>query len=41
MIKSNLVLKKLRIDKKEFITSEELKRYCKSMGLNYEKIIRS
>jgi predicted transcriptional regulator of viral defense system len=40
MIKSNLVLKKLRIDKKEFITSEELKRYCKSMGLNYEKIIR-
>jgi predicted transcriptional regulator of viral defense system len=33
VIKSNLLLKKLAIDKKEFITSEELKRYCKIMGL--------
>ena len=40
MIKSNLLLKKLRLDKKEFITSEELKRYCKSMTLNYEKTIK-
>src|SRR4030043_563174 len=40
MIKSNLLLKKLAIDGKEFITSEELKRYCKSMGLNYEITIR-
>jgi predicted transcriptional regulator of viral defense system len=40
MIKSNFLLKKLNIDEKEFITSEELKRYCKSMGLNYEITIR-
>jgi len=40
MIKSNFLLKKLKIDEKEFITSEELKRYCKSMGLNYEITIR-
>jgi predicted transcriptional regulator of viral defense system len=40
MIKSNLLLKKLAIDKKEFITSEELKRYCKNMSLTYEITIR-
>lgn len=40
MVKSSFLLKKLSIDKKEFITSEELKRYCKSMGLNYEITIR-
>jgi len=40
MIKSNFLLKKLKIDEKEFITSEELKRYCISMGLNYEITIR-
>ncbi len=40
MIKSNFLLKKLKIDGKEFITSEELKRYCKSIGLNYEITIR-
>jgi len=40
MVKSSLLLKKLRLDNTEFITSEELKRYCKSMGLNYEKTIR-
>jgi len=40
MIKSNFLLKKLKIDRKEFITSEELKRYCKSMGLNYVITIR-
>jgi predicted transcriptional regulator of viral defense system len=40
MIKSNFLLKKLKIDRKEFITSEELKGYCKSMGLNYEITIR-
>jgi len=40
MIKSNLMLKKLRIDKKEFVNSAELKRYCKAMGLNYEKTIK-
>lgn len=40
MVKSSLLLKKLRLDNTEFITSEELKRNCKSMGLNYEKTIR-
>jgi len=40
MIKSNLLLKKLRLDKKEFFTSEEVKRYCKSMNLNYKKTIK-
>lgn len=40
MIKSNLLLKKLAIDRKEFITSNELKRYCKNMGLRYEITIR-
>jgi len=40
MIKSSILLKKLRLDKKEFITSEELKHYCKAMALNYGKIIK-
>jgi predicted transcriptional regulator of viral defense system len=40
MIKSNLLLKKLAIDRKEFITSDELKRYCKNMSLRYEITIR-
>jgi predicted transcriptional regulator of viral defense system len=40
MVKSSLLLKKLRLDNTKFITSEELKRYCKSMGLNYEKTIK-
>jgi predicted transcriptional regulator of viral defense system len=40
MTKSNLLIKKLAIDKKEFTTSEELKRYCKVMDLNYEITIR-
>lgn len=40
MIKSSILLKKLRIDQKEFITSEELKRNCKTLALNYEKTIK-
>lgn len=40
MIKSSLLLKKLRLDKKQFITSEELKHDCKLMSLNYEKTIK-
>ena len=40
MIKTSLLLKKLRIDEKEFVTSDELKRYCKSMGLSYETAIK-
>jgi predicted transcriptional regulator of viral defense system len=40
MRKSSLLLKKLRIDEKEFVTSVELKRYCKSIGLDYEAAIK-
>jgi predicted transcriptional regulator of viral defense system len=40
MIKSSILLKRLRLDKKEFITSEELKRHCKTLTLNYEKTIK-
>ena len=35
-----LLLKKLRMDEKEFVTSAELKQHCKSMKLNYETVIR-
>lgn len=38
-MKTNLLLKKLHIDGKEFLSSEELKRYCRSMGLDYENVI--
>ncbi len=40
MIKSSILLKRIRIENKEFITAEELKRYCKLMSLNYEKTVR-
>lgn len=40
MRKSSLLLKKLWIDGKEFVTADELKRHCQSMGLNYENTIR-
>jgi predicted transcriptional regulator of viral defense system len=40
MTKSNLLLKKLALDRNEFITSDDLKRYCKAMGLSYEITIR-
>ena len=40
MRKTSLLLKKLRIDEKEFVTSVELKQYCTAMDLNYEKAIK-
>jgi len=40
MGKSNLLLRKLAIDKKEFTTAPELKKYCKTLNLNYETTIR-
>src|SRR3990170_4591187 len=40
MKQTSLLLKKLRMDKKEFVTSDELKGYCKSMGLSYAKTIK-
>ena len=39
-MKTSLLLKKLRMEEKEFVTSKELKRYCKSMKLSYEMVIR-
>jgi predicted transcriptional regulator of viral defense system len=39
-MKMSLLLKKLRMEGKEFVTSAELKRYCRSMKLNYESVIR-
>ncbi len=39
-MKMSVLLKKLRMDEKEFVTSSELKLYSKSMKLNYESVIR-
>src|SRR4030065_2139249 len=39
-MRMGVLLKKLRIEKKEFITSKELELYCKSMKLNYTTVIR-
>ncbi len=36
----NLLIKKLRIENKEFITSEELKAYCKATGKDYTSAVR-
>ena len=36
----SLLRRKLWIDKKEFVTAEELKIYCKTMKLNYEMVVR-
>ncbi len=39
-MKTNLLLKKLHLEGKEFVTSAELKQYCRLMKLNYEIAIR-
>jgi len=39
-MKMSLLLKKLRMEEKEFVTSTELRLYCKSMKLNYESVVR-
>ena len=39
-MKMSLLLKKLHIEEKEFVTSAELRRYCKPMGLKYETVVR-
>jgi predicted transcriptional regulator of viral defense system len=36
----SLLLKKLRIENKEFLTSEELKEYCKAARVSYESAVR-
>ncbi len=38
-MKTSLLLKKLRLEKKEIVTSEELKSYCKQLNLDYESAI--
>lgn len=39
-MKSTLLLKKFYLEKKEFINSAEIKKYCSVINLNYEKVIR-
>jgi|WetSurMetagenome_2_1015567.scaffolds.fasta_scaffold266907_2 hypothetical protein len=38
-MKTSLLLKKLRLEKKEIVTSEELKVYCKQLKLDYDSTI--
>lgn len=38
-MKESLLLKKLRTDNKEFVTSTELKDYCRRMNINYKSAI--
>lgn len=40
-MKVSILLKRLWIDKKEFVTAEELKKYCKTMKLNYNTEVRN
>ena len=37
----NILLRKLYIDKREFVTSEELKDYCNGLKLRYDTTLRS
>jgi predicted transcriptional regulator of viral defense system len=39
-MKMSLLLRKLRMDGKEFVTSNELKAYCRSMKLDYATVVR-
>ncbi len=39
-MKMSVLLKKLRIENKEFVTSKDLELYCKSMKLDYTTVIR-
>lgn len=39
-MRMSILLKKLRIENKEFVTSTELELYCKSMKLDYTTVIR-
>jgi predicted transcriptional regulator of viral defense system len=36
----NTLLRRLRIENKEFVTTDELKAYCKSMKLNHPTVLR-
>ncbi len=37
---SSLLLKKLHLSGREFVSSEEIKSYCSTLNLSYEKVIR-
>ena len=39
-MKTDLILRKLRMEGKELVTSEELKETCSSLGIKYESAIR-
>ena len=39
-MKSSLILKKLHLTGREFVSSEEIKFYCSKLNLSYEKVIR-
>jgi predicted transcriptional regulator of viral defense system len=39
-MKSSLILRKLRLEGKELVTSEELKDMCSNLGIKYESAIR-
>lgn len=36
----SILVDKLRLEKKEFVTSEEVKEYCKSLKLDYDLVVR-
>ncbi len=40
MVKSTILLKKFHLHKKEFITSEEIRKECNFKNLNYENVIK-
>ncbi len=39
-MRMSVLLEKLRIENKEFVTARELKRYCKAMKMDYDLVIR-
>ena len=39
-MKTNILLRKLRIENREFVTSKDLRAYCKSLKLDYDIAIR-
>lgn len=39
-MRMSILVDKLRIEKKEFVTAKELKEYCKSMKMDYDLVIR-
>jgi len=39
-MKTDVLLRKLRMESREFVTSEDLRAYCKSLKLDYDIVIR-